>query len=133
MPFRYRRSGLGIRWRDRSPVEDDAMKTPDEPTTAMTPPTVGANNGVPQSVALSRNGPPPSKDEFEVMNRRRLALIDKEYDGGGLTDQETTELAQFTTAVSRYLDALSPTTEEIINHLKGRARKAGLSLDEFDQ
>jgi hypothetical protein len=108
------------------------MKAPDEPPTAVTPPTEGANLGVPLSVSPSRNGPPPSKEEFEIMNRRRLALIDKEYDGGGLTAAETTELAQLTAAVGRYLDALSPTTDEIINHLKGRARKAGLSLDEFD-
>lgn len=109
------------------------MKEPDEPTTAVNQSTGEANDGVPRSATPSPNVPPPSAEEFEAMNRRRLDLIDKEYDGGGLTTEEAAELAYLTCAVGRYLDALSPTTDKIIEHIKGRARKAGLSLDDFDQ
>lgn len=110
------------------------MKTPEEQVAATNIPPEENGNGVHHSTPSAPRGPRPiSKEDFEVKNKRRLVLLDKEYDGGGLTSEEEAEMASLEADVDRYLDALPPTTEQLFAHLKETARRSGMSEEKLNQ
>jgi hypothetical protein len=74
-----------------------------------------------------------SKKEFEAKNKRRHELIDKEFDGGGLTEEEKEELARLEKETDQYLDAVFPLPFHIIEKMKELARKDGISLEGFPE
>jgi hypothetical protein len=115
-------------------VEGDAMKTPEEQAAATNAAADETTNGVPvPSMPALKSGPPFTKAEFEVKNARRHELIDKKYNGGGLTDEEGQELERLQKETGEYIDAIFPLPFEMIEKLKELARKDGISLEGFPE
>jgi hypothetical protein len=120
--------------------EDAAMKTPQEQLAASSTPADETTKGVHQAPAAPPKGEPPmSKKEFEAKNTRRLELIDKEFDGGELTNEEERELAQLDEETDRYIDALYPLPFHMLEGLReiaireGLICKDGISLEGFPE
>jgi hypothetical protein len=106
-------------------VEGDTMKTPEEQAAATNTPDE-TTNGISQPPAKpSKAAPLFSKNEFEAKNKRRLALIDKEF-GSGLTKEEEQEMAQLETETNQYMDAVYPLPFHMLNELRETARREGL-------
>jgi hypothetical protein len=111
------------------------MKTPEEQAAETNTPAEETTNGVPQppSAAPAPKVLPMSEEEFRAKNNRRHDLIWKEYDGGGLTEEEEKELERLQNETQRYVEALHPMSFAMIEEAKEIARRQGISLDDFPE
>lgn len=88
----------------------------------------GAENGPPPPAPREgHQGAPPgviSRAEFNVKNRRRIELVDKEIDST-LTPAEEDELRHLEAEVDAYARANFPNPFEVLERAEERARRLG--------
>jgi hypothetical protein len=109
------------------------MKTPEEQAAATNAPAEETTNGVPQPPAPPAPPVPPmSKEEFEAKNKRRHELINKEFDGGGLSQEEQGELTRLEEETDRYIDAIVPLPFHLLEEIKESFRWEGIDVDKLD-
>src|SRR5579872_6192888 len=110
------------------------MKTPEEQSAATNAGADETTNGVPQPpVASPKAVPPMSKNEFEAKNKRRLELINKDFDGGGLNKEEQEELTRLEEETDRYIDAVFPLPFHLLEEIKESFRREGIDVDKLDK
>lgn len=71
-----------------------------------------------------------TKKEYTVANNRRFDLIHKKHIGGGLTEEETVELADLQEKTLAYIDKLYPRPDPTpmlkqLQELEEKLKKAG--------
>jgi hypothetical protein len=66
---------------------------------------------------------------WESLNKRRLELIEKEA-GGGLSEEEQSELETIQEVTGRYLNVVASLPLEKLGRFEERARRAGIRLEE---
>jgi DNA-binding transcriptional ArsR family regulator len=96
---------------------------------------IGAATG--KGVAISQGdaktrSKPIDLGTWEVLNRRRLTLIDKEVEQG-LTPAERTELRGLQKKADAYLDIVAPLPFEIFDKLRVCAKLDGLNVSFLDE
>jgi hypothetical protein len=106
---------------------------PMEKTISVTPPATEVNGATTHLASQESHPrgklPPDLQQQVDTLNKRRLALIDKEFDGGGLNPEEAQELERLQDQVFGILDAYWPLPFDKLTEIRECMKREGLLPD----